>query len=157
MVSAEWRKKTKEKEIKMTYLIALAIISVAQFSEAATINSGVVNAGMLTAADTTKGIWLPDVIVSSRKVPADSVDVLLNKYKLRYQVYSLVKNLSGFGLIIVTGIFSLVWLMIIVSRISSWPREPRICKEQPHTHLHDIFVKEPAKVCIPQTKQGRRH
>ena len=106
----------------------------------------------MLAADTTNVIWLPDIVVSARRVPAESVDIIMSKYRLPQGQYSLIRSMGGFAILIVSGIFALIWIILIVSRVSEWPSEPRIPKEKPSFHLHELFEKQPVEVVVKKTQ-----
>lgn len=106
-------------------------------------------------------IDLPEVIVTAPKVPADSVDFLMGKYQQTRIPYPLVRSLGGYGVIVVAGIFALVWISFIITGMADWPREPRIPRDKPRVHLHDMFQEQPVAVYDVRKKRldalrGRR-
>ena len=89
---------------------------------------------------------LPEIVVTAPRVPTDSVDVLMAKYRLARASYPLIRMMGGYGVIIVAGIFAMVWVIFIVAGMAEWPHEPRIPRERAHVHLHDMFQEQPVAV-----------
>ncbi len=133
----------------MTHLITLLTFVVSGFSATSPVtiqNQAVFAVANASAGEVDNAVRMPEVIVTAPRVPADSVDLLIGKYRPQPGLAALGRSLAGYGFMVVAGIFALVWIVLVISGMAAWPREPRIPHEQPKVHIYDVFQHQPVAV-----------